>query len=132
MALRPVGRRIPARAVLVALNSISIAALLTGYHTSSRAKACEAARTRQVFYQQHRATAAAVGLLLTPKTRDATTGDFEESVYDTVQRAQRSRETFVRTLDDESCSGWDKASQTALFLSAALQILSGLLAVLST
>ncbi len=126
------GRTVPTRAVLVALNSASIAALLAGYRASSRFKACDEARTRQVFYQQHEATASAVGMMLSPKKADAKTGDYQDDVYEVVERARRSRARFVRYLDDESCSRLDKLSQTSLFLSAALQILSGLLAVLKS
>lgn len=118
------------RNALVGLNSASIVALLAGFLASSRAKACEEARTRQVFYAQHDATAAAVSMLLTPKRADAKTGDYDDALYDVAERARRNRDRFVRHLDDGSCAPFDRGSQAALCLSAALQIASGLLGAL--
>lgn len=115
---------------LVLLNSASIVALLAGFLSSSRAKACEEARTRQVFQAQHEATAAAVTMLLTPKAADRKTGDYDDALYDVAERARRNRDRFLRHLDDDTCQPFDRGAQVALCLSAALQIASGLLGAL--
>ncbi|TPW19125.1 MAG: hypothetical protein FD126_2999 [Elusimicrobia bacterium] len=115
---------------LVVLNCASILALLAGFLSSSKAKTCEEARTRQVFFAQHEATAATVTMLMTPKKTDAKTGDYDDALYDVTERARRNRERFLKHLDDGSCTPFDRSSQLALCLSAALQIASGLLSAL--
>lgn len=119
-----------ARNALVVLNCASIVALLAGFLASSRAKTCEEERTRQVFSAQHDATAATVSMLLTPKAVDRKTGDYDDALYIVAERAGRNRERFLKHLDDQSCAPFDRASQLALCLSAALQIASGLLSAL--
>lgn len=118
------------RNTLVALNCASIVALLGGFLSNSRAKSCEEERTRQVFYAQHAATSATVSLLLTPKSVDKKTGDYDDALYEVAERARRNQERFLKHLDDGSCTPFDRSSQLALCLSAALQILSGLLGAL--
>lgn len=115
---------------LIALNCASILALLTGFLASGRAKACEEERTRQIFYAQHEATAASVSMLLTPKSVDKKTGDYDDALYDVAERARRNRERFLKHLEDDTCTPFDRSSQLALCLSAALQIASGLLSAL--
>lgn len=115
---------------LVALNCASILALMAGFLASGRAKSCEEARTREVFYAQHDATAATVSMLLTPKSPNQETGDYDDALYDVAERARRNRDRFLKHLDDGRCTPFDRSSQLALCLSAALQIASGLLSAL--
>lgn len=119
-----------ARRSLVLLNSAGLMALLGGFLASGRFKSCEEDRTRRIFYEQHAATASAVTLLMAPRKANAKTGDFDDTLYNTVERARRDRDRFAESLADRSCQPWDVGSQSALCLSAALQTLSGLLSIL--
>lgn len=115
---------------LVLLNCLSIAALLAGFICAGKAKSCEEDRTRQVFFAQYEATAASVNMLLVPKKADKKTGDYDDSLYDVTERARRNKERFQARLQDGSCQPYDRGGQVALCLSAALQVLSGLLTAL--
>lgn len=115
---------------LILLNCLSIAALLAGFLAAGKAKSCDEARTRQVFYAQYEATAAAVNMLLVPKKTDKKTGDYDDALYDVAERARRNRERFQAHLQDGRCQPYDRGGQVALCLSAALQVLSGLLTAL--
>lgn len=115
---------------LILLNCLSIAALLAGFLASGKAKSCEEARTRQVFFAQYEATATSVNMLLAPKKIDKKTGDYDDSLYDVTERARKNRERFEGHLKDGSCQPFDRAGQVTLCLSAALQVISGLLTAL--
>ena len=115
---------------LILLNCLSIAALLAGFVSAGKAKSCEEARTRAVFFAQYEATAASVNMLLAPKVADKKTGDYDDSLYDVTERARRNTERFKAHLQDGACQPYDRGGQVALCLSAALQVLSGLLTAL--
>ncbi|MBI5595276.1 MAG: hypothetical protein HY928_04220 [Elusimicrobia bacterium] len=123
-------RETVARLVLVAVNAGSILGLLAGFYASNRHKSCEEDRTRRVFFHQHDATTAVLNMLLTPKRRETRGGDYDDALYDQVERAARSRARFVQYLNDESCAGWDRSAQWGLCLSGVFQVLAGMTAVL--
>lgn len=123
-------RETVARLVLVAVNAGSILGLLAGFYSSNRHKSCEEDRTRRVLFHQHDATTAVVNMLLTPKRKATPAGDFDDALYDHVERAARSRARFVQYLNDETCSGWDRSAQWGLCLSGVFQVLAGMTAVL--